>query len=318
MLIVLHSYYRPICLTLLAILGLACGHLVDTVLQMNLRPEVASETAIVQTIARKSLRTSEADLDLILQKNIFDANNRSAAARMGLVPMDADGEESAAAPRADIKLFGTVVAGENSQVLLQVGRELQLYHLGEQIAGGGTIEEIQRNQVTIRNRDKSLMTLMLYEQASLESGDAPSETRSDTKSDTSRAVKPGSALAKSSGKDTESAGDIRSVGENRWLISKDVVESVRENFSAQLRLAQMQPRLVDGKTDGFLIQRINPRSLLAKMGMLRGDVIIDVNSIKLDSPEKALMIFQQLREARQISVAVERNGKPINLAYEIE
>jgi general secretion pathway protein C len=118
------------------------------------------------------------------------------------------------------------------------------------------------------------------------------------------------------GRDT--GGDIREVGENRWLISRDVVESVRENFSAQLRLAQMQPRLVDGKTDGFLIQRINPRSLLAKMGMQRGDVIIDVNNIKLDSPEKALMIFQQLREARQISVAVERNGNPLSFAYEIE
>jgi general secretion pathway protein C len=54
------------------------------------------------------------------------------------------------------------------------------------------------------------------------------------------------------------------------------------------------------------------------MGMQRGDVIIDVNNIKLDSPEKALMIFQQLREARQISVAVERNGNPLSFAYEIE
>ena len=46
MLIVLHSFYRPICLTLLAILGLACGHLADTVLQMSLRPELAAETDI--------------------------------------------------------------------------------------------------------------------------------------------------------------------------------------------------------------------------------------------------------------------------------
>ena len=36
---ILHSFYRPICLTLLLFLGLACGHLVDVVLQVNLRPE---------------------------------------------------------------------------------------------------------------------------------------------------------------------------------------------------------------------------------------------------------------------------------------
>ncbi len=314
MLIVLHSFYRPIFLTLLAVLGFACGHLLDTALQMSLRPEFASEIATDQPVARTSLRTAEADLDLILQKNIFDANNRSASARMGLARLTADGEESAAASRAEIKLFGTVVAGENSQVLLQVDRDLQLYHLGEQVAGDGTVEEIERNQVKIRNRDKSLTTLTLYQEASPETAAKPPEPESS--SARSRTIRPREAAADSKSGGTDEG--IRAVGENRWVIAKDVVESVRENFSAQLRLATMQPRLVDGKTDGFLIQRINPRSLLAKMGMQRGDVVIDVNNIKLDSPEKALLIFQQLREARQIGLSIERNGSPMTFAYEIE
>jgi general secretion pathway protein C len=306
-------------MSLLILLGLACGHLLDTVLQMQLRPEFAAETATDRPFANKSLRTAEADLDLILQKNIFDANNRSASARMGLGAITADGEgASAVASRADIKLFGTVVAGANSQALLQVDRDLQLYHLGEQVAGGGNIEEILRNQVKIRNRDKSLMTLTLYEQAPLASDGQPSETRSDPSS----AVRPGNFVTQSpgqsAGQSNKNNDEIKAVGENRWLISRELVESARENFSAQLRLAQMQPRMVDGKTDGFLIQRINPRSLLAKMGLQRGDVIIDVNDIKLDSPEKALMIFQQLREARQIGLSIERNGSPMTFAYEIE
>jgi general secretion pathway protein C len=314
MLIVLHSFYRPIFLTLLAVLGFACGHLLDTALQMSLRPEFASEAATDQPIARKSLRTAEADLDLILQNNIFDANNRSASARMGLARLTADGEEAAAVSRVEIKLFGTVVAGENSQVLLQVDRDLQLYHLGEQVAGGGTVEEIERNQVKIRNRDKSLTTLTLYQEAAPET--AAKAPEPEDRSSRSRTIRSREAAADSKSGSTDEG--IRAVGENRWVIAKDVVESVRENFSAQLRLATMQPRLVDGKTDGFLIQRINPRSLLAKMGMQRGDVVIDVNNIKLDSPEKALLIFQQLREARQIGLSIERNGSPMTFAYEIE
>ncbi len=315
MLIVLHSFYRPICLTLLAILGLACGHMLDTFLQMNLRPEFSAEATKDQPATQKSQRTAEADLDLILQKNIFDANNRSSSARMGLARMTADGEESAPAPRADIKLFGTVVAGENSQVLLQVDRDLQLYHLGEQVSGGGTVEEIQRNQVKIRNRDRSLTTLTLYEQAPIASGGMTSAEEPARSEVVSSGAKIETSNDSASG---TSGGEIKAVGDNRWLVSREVVESARENFSAQLRLAQMQPRMVDGKTDGFLIQRINPRSLLAKMGLQRGDVVIDVNNIKLDSPEKALMIFQQLREARQIGLSIERNGTPMTFAYEIE
>lgn len=325
MLIVLHSHYRSLCLTLLTILGLVCGHLVDTLLQMNLRPKAAIEAASVPPVASKPSRTAAADLDLILQNNIFDANNRSVGASMTLGRSAEINKEASldASSRTNIKLFGTVVAGEASQALLQVDNKLKLYHLGEDVPDGGVLEVIRRNQVTIRNRDRSLTVLTLYETPPQGNGTKVSETR--VNSGNSRGVKssdsggnikarPQSVAAESRGAD----GGIRAVSENSWVISRDLVESVRENLSAQLNLAQMQPRLVDGKTDGFLIQRINPKSLLAKMGMQRGDVVIDVNNIKLDSPEKALLIFQQLREARQISLSIERNGTPRSLSYEIE
>ena len=171
MLIVLHSFYRPICLTLLAILGLACGHLIDTVLQMNLRPEFAAESVGGEPAPSQQPRIAMSDLNLILQHNIFDANNRSASASMGTGLVNAEGVESeATAPRADIKLIGTVVAGEDSQTLLEIDRKLELYHLGEQVPGDGTIEEIRRNQVKIRNRDQSVTVLTLYEQAPLDAG----------------------------------------------------------------------------------------------------------------------------------------------------
>jgi general secretion pathway protein C len=297
MLNVLHSFYKPFCLTLLAVLGLACGHLIDTVLQKNLRPDFAAERTIVPPVTTKSLKTTQTDLNLILQKNIFDANNRSADATMTLEVAAARGQESSATDtRADLKLIGTVVAAERSQVLLEVNKELKIYHLDDKLPVGGTIEDIRRNQVDIRNRDQSLTTLTLHEK-----GPAPS-----------RGVKPAARVA------GDSKGAVREIGENRWMISRSTIESVRENFADQLRLAHMQPRTVDGKTDGFLIQRINPRSLLVKVGLRRGDVIIDVNNIKLDSPEKALQVFQQLREARQITVAVERKGQPMSFEYEIE
>ena len=84
MLNVMHSFYKPFCLTLLAVLGLACGHLIDTVLQKNLRPDFVAERTITRPATSKSLQTTQTDLNLILQNNIFDANNRSADATMTL------------------------------------------------------------------------------------------------------------------------------------------------------------------------------------------------------------------------------------------
>lgn len=297
MLSMLHSFYRPTFLALCVLLGLAFGHLTGTLLQMKLRPEVTAVTGTEHPVTSSSTKFATADLNLILQKNIFDANNRSttAAITAGLATQPGQ-EASVATARTDLKLFGTVVAAERSQVLLEVNKELKLYHLGDKIPGGGTVEEIRRNQVGIRNRDQSLTTLSLYEEE-------PSSSRDERAN---------------AGTRTDAADGVREVDENRWVISRSTIESVRENFADQLRLAQIQPRTVDGKTNGFLVQRINPRSLLAKVGLQRGDVIIDVNNIKMDSPEKGLQVLQQLREARQINLSVERNGQPMTFAYEIE
>jgi len=300
---ILHSFYRPTCLTLLLLLGLACGHLVDVVLQVNLRPEVDIQTTIAKSPVSKSRQTSEADLNLILQNNIFDAKNRSSSIVMGPTPGTSatDSAEKKVA-HTDLKLLGTVVADERSLALLADKKDIQVYHLNDELPGGGTLEQVERSQVKIRNRDQSLTTLMLREQApdSSVGRNSPRENSSSPK------------------QGLDSQGTIREVGENRWVVSSNMVESVRDNFAEQMRLAQMQPRLVNGKTDGFLIRRIYPTSILAKMGLQRNDVVLDVNNIKLDSPEKAMQVFQQLREARQISIAVERNSQPMSFVYEIE
>jgi len=251
--------------------------LVDVVLQVNLRPEVDIQTTIAKSPVSKSRQTSEADLNLILQNNIFDAKNRSSSVVMGPTP------GTSATDSADKK-------------------DIQLYHLNDELPGGGTLEQVERSQVKIRNRDQSLTTLMLHEQ-----GPTSSAGRNRSQED-----------KVSTNQDLDSQGTIREVGENRWVVSSSMVESVRDNFATQMRLAEMQPRLVNGKTDGFLVRRIYPRSILAKMGLQRNDVVLDVNNIKLDSPEKAMQVFQQLREARQISIAVERNSQPMSFVYEIE
>lgn len=302
---VLHSYYKPICLVLLVLLGLAFGHLTDSLLQIKLHPGIAaSAPAANQPVATQAPRFTESDLNRILQQNVFDADSRSSSAAMSLASAtDASEAKEIVPPPADLKLIGTVVADEDSLALIQSNKELTLFHLDDEIPGAGTIETIGRSQVTIRTNGQRVITLLLHEEKA--GSTSPRPTASAPAAQGSPA---GDGLA----------GTVREVGENRWVVSSDMVESVRENFSSQLRLAQMSPRLVDGETNGFLVRRINPRSVLAKMGLQRGDVVLDVNSIKLDSPEKALQIFQQLREARNISVAVERDGQPMSFEYEIE
>lgn len=293
MLSVLHSFYKPIFLALLVLLGLAGGHLIDTVLQMNLRPKITAAPPPSRSAVIKPRENTEVGLNLILQNNIFDANSRSATATMTLTSKE---DASVAAARAELKLIGTVVAAGRSQALLEGNNELKFYHLGDKVPGDGTVEQILRNQVQIRNRDQSLTILILQEKAPLSTSATPLKA----------------------GTERGTGGDVRNVGENRWLISRNMGESVRDNFAAQMRLVQMQPRTQAGKISGFVIQRIDSQSVLGQLGLKIGDVVIDVNNTKLDSPEKGLQIVQQLREARRITLAVERDNQPMSFLYEIQ
>jgi general secretion pathway protein C len=108
------------------------------------------------------------------------------------------------------------------------------------------------------------------------------------------------------------------VGENRWIISSQEAQKARENMGEILKHARLEPRTINGQVEGFAIKMIRPRTLLWKLGLKRGDIIKEINGVQIDSAEKALEIYQQLKEARNISIALQRRGKNLTFEYEVE
>jgi general secretion pathway protein C len=191
-----------------------------------------------------------------------------------------------------LTLLGTVSAGRDSLALLRQGAENNLYRLDDKLPGGAVISEISRNRVLITDPDGGKRELLADP----------------------RAVSPEAASPHA----TTKRNAIRALGENRWQVSRNEVERARADLNSLLKSARMEPKIVDGRTEGFLVRMIRPRSLLARLGLRRGDLVREVNGVNLDSPEKALQILQQLREADRISVGLMRRNKPLNLEYHIE
>ena len=286
------KFHRHLNLLLLILAGLACGHLAAILLGGAVRPPLQTETAQVAVRAQPAERSTRQDLEYILQRNLFNAAERSTTATAF---SQAEDDQPAAAPaqRArNLSLFGTLVAGSDSMALIRSDRSLDLYHLGDEIAGGGEVSRIERKRVTVRFADQSTAVLDLAEE---EIGQ--------------------SAIIADRG--AASDDGFQPVGDNRWQVSRSAAEAARADLPRQLRLAQIEPRIIDQQTSGFTIRMLNPRSVLAKMGLRRGDVILGVNGMQLNSPEQALQILQQLREARRITVNLERNNRPLTLVYEI-
>jgi len=290
MLSALQKNLPALCLVLTALLGLGLGCLGAAATGEFLRPTVIAGKSLTRERPAPARKPVLTDYQIILQRNIFDSTAPGAGT---LTETETAGKEAAAsAPRPKLTLFGTVVAGARSLAVIHTGQETKTFRQGDELPGGGRIEEIVRNMVQIRYPSGAVEALHLL------LGDNRREP---------------AAAAAGGGGDA-----IRSVGDNRWVIPGSVAEQARTNINELLKQARLEPNIVAGRTEGFVVRMIRPKTLLDLLGIKRGDILVQVNGMPLDGPEKALQIFQQLREAKHLSISLQRDGAPMNFEYEVD
>ena len=73
-----------------------------------------------------------------------------------------------------------------------------------------------------------------------------------------------------------------------------------------------------GQANGFKLFQIQPGSLYSSIGIENGDVITRINGYEVNSPDKALEVYQKLRESPHVTIELERGGQPIKKDYNIK
>lgn len=284
----LHRLMIPVLLLLTALLGMALGQLGATLLKLQLVPVQGGRPA---PAAMAPLSSQLTDYEVVVRRNLFDAahpNSLSLAAPTA----------APTTPRSNFTVLGTVTAGASSLALIRTDKETKTFRLGDDSPGGGRIVGITRTAIVVRHDNGSEETVLLK--------DAP---RLGPVAGTG-------AFGATAGGGGRSG--VRAVEGNRYVISRQEAEKARSNINELLKQARLEPNIVDGKTRGFAVKMVRSDSILAGLGLVVGDVVMQVNGVPLDSPEKALQIFQQLREARHISLALERGGAPMTLEYDLD
>mgnify|MGYP001382018024 CR=1 FL=1 len=69
---------------------------------------------------------------------------------------------------------------------------------------------------------------------------------------------------------------------------------------------------------GFKLFSIKPGSIYSKLGMKNGDVIQKINGYEMNSPDKALEIYQKLRDASSVNIDLLRRGQSVQMGYNID
>jgi general secretion pathway protein C len=113
------------------------------------------------------------------------------------------------------------------------------------------------------------------------------------------------------------ADGIRKLADNKYDVKKSVLDGTLSNLNSVATQARIVPSFKNGVANGFKVFSIQPNSFYSAIGVENGDVIQKINGYEINSPDKALEIYQKLREARHVTVDVERNGQIIRKEYNV-
>ncbi len=104
---------------------------------------------------------------------------------------------------------------------------------------------------------------------------------------------------------------------NTYQIPKNELLAVTKDPGIMFREIRLVPYVENGKTKGFIFDWVEPNSLFDKMGIRKGDILVDINGQKIESGTDAFRILQIIRNDSSFRVGIIRDGKYEELNYEV-
>ncbi len=189
-------------------------------------------------------------------------------------------------------------------------KKTELYFVGDNLFGQATILKINRRQVVVlRGNKQEMLEIAEDAAASNKGGGRKGRDREEGRTTVEDIIETKSD-------DTELVVD--EVGEGDFVIDKESFESVLSDMGSLLTQARVVPNFKQGKISGYKIFAIKSGSVFEQIGLKNGDVIHSVNEVDVDTPEKALQLFQQLKAETNFALDIERNGSTQSFSYRLQ
>lgn len=247
--------------------------------------------------------TNLADLRVIRDRNIFNPD--------GLIPpplqaeenqgFDPNSEAEAVLSQLPLNLEGTIVhlnpVKSVATITLKNRNETIPFSIDEEIDGMAQVTKIERRKVTFRNLRNQRLEYI--------------EIPKDTKLNLS---------FKQNAPASGSQAEIVKRGEFDFQVKRSDITKYTSDLSSILSQARMVPNIVPGTgggVEGFRFVSIQPGSIYEKLGFKPMDVIKNVNGEPVNSPTKAMELYNALKTEGRISLQVERNGRLEDFSYDI-
>lgn len=110
---------------------------------------------------------------------------------------------------------------------------------------------------------------------------------------------------------------VKKVSDTEYQVEQGEIDHVLQNLNEVATQARIVPNFVGGQSNGFKLFSIQPGSIFQKIGMTNGDVIKKINGYEMNSPDKALEVYQKLRDSKSIVIQMDRHGSDKTVTYQI-
>jgi type II secretion system protein C len=101
------------------------------------------------------------------------------------------------------------------------------------------------------------------------------------------------------------------------LIEKKDIKYYSKNPNMFWKEIGIDEHMVDGKLSGFTITRLKKGSKLELLGLKKGDLLIKVNNMELNSLKTVVKLYEKLDTLKEINLVFLRNNQEMEINYEI-
>lgn len=248
------------------------------------------------------------DYQIVVSKNIFSPDGIIPDTLAALRAKEKNAEVQADEVKDDapvpstlpINLIGTIVHSSNTKSIANI--EIKSKNITLAVRVGNTIdnlarlESVERGKIIIRNSNNNRLEYLELKDLN--------KIAFNSKQKVSEVA---------------TTEEIKQVAPNKFEIKRADVLKYTSDLSNILQQASTIPmRGPGGEIIGFRLVNIQPDSIYTQLGLQVGDVIKGVNGEPIDSPAKALELYNALKGSNDIKINMERSGRDQDMEYQIK
>jgi general secretion pathway protein C len=224
-------------------------------------------------------------------------------------------EESA----LDVSLVGTLVYPDPSMSMatVKLANASKLVRVGTELEGKAKIVRIERRYLVVEEEGKTKVIRLWGEKKAAGAagatgpGGRPAVPQQPMPSNP--ATPPPANAAAPDWKE-----GVTKVSETEYQISRSMLDEQLQDLSQLGMQARIVPNYRNGKYEGFKLVGVRPNSLYRAIGIRSGDIIKRINGAEINSPNKAIELFEQFKASNNIAMDVERRGQVQTFQYTVK